>query len=372
MRALAALAALLMLGGCSAASQAPAQRALRMRKPRAAHTATLIEDGHVLLAGGCTTARCRPATRTTEIFDGERFRAGPALATPREGHTASPLVTGGVLLAGGYARDGGHPLASAELVTAEGSRPVGAMSTARAGHVAAALITDTGRGGIVLGDETASVLVAGGAGADGKPLRSAEVYDAEGRRWRPVAPMHHARVGATATLLTGSDRVFVAGGIGSDGAALASTEVFDIASGQWTETMSMQTARAHQGAIALEDRVLVLGGDDDGAKLDSAELYDGEIRGGDYDTWTQVGPMAAARSDLAGSVSRATGLAPVVAGDAPAIEHYDVNAKRFSTVAPSGARRLATATALRTTETLVAGGFAHGDRPSAAAALIAP
>ena len=60
-----------------------------MRKPRAAHTATLLEDGHVLLAGGCATARWRPATRTTEIFDGERFRAGPQLAAPREGHTAA-------------------------------------------------------------------------------------------------------------------------------------------------------------------------------------------------------------------------------------------------------------------------------------------
>ena len=82
--------------------------------------------------------------------------------------------------------------------------------------------------------------------------------------------------------------------------------------------------------------------------------------------------MAAARTDLAGSVSRATGLDPVVAGDAPAIERYDVFAKHFATVAPSGGRRLATATALRTTETLVAGGFDAEDHPSAAAALVRP
>jgi Kelch motif/Galactose oxidase, central domain len=373
MRALVALAALTLLAGCSSAPQSAA-RPLRMRTPRAAHTATLMEDGRVLLTGGCVTSTCRPATRTTEVFDGERFRAGPQLASPREGHTATRLVKGGVLLAGGSERAGGHPLASAELVTGGRARPVGAMTTARAGHAAAALITDTGRGGIVLGDERSSVLVAGGTGADGRPLRSAEVYDMEGRRWRAVAPMHHARTAATATLLSETDQVLVAGGIGPDGAAMTSAELFDLGTGKWTDAAPMQTARAGHGAVALEQRVLVMGGvsGKDGAALDSAELYDGEIRGDVSHTWTPAGQMAAARTDLAGSVDRATGLDPVVAGGAPAIERYDVIAKAFRTVAPSGGRRLATATALRSTETLVAGGLDAEDHPTAEAALVAP
>jgi hypothetical protein len=118
----------------------------------------------------------------------------------------------------------------------------------------------------------------------------------------------------------------------------------------------------------------VLGGvaERDGPQLDSAELYDDEPRSDTYRTWAPADHMAAARADIAGSVSRSTGGDVVVAGDAPTVETFDRFSMRFGTLLQSGhRRRLATATALPFT-TLLAGGFDAERRPSAEATLIAP
>ncbi len=73
--------------------------------PRAGHTATLMDDGKVLIAGGCADAECMRTLATTEIWDPATglVAAGPAMPGPRHNHTASLLPTGEVVLAGGAA-----------------------------------------------------------------------------------------------------------------------------------------------------------------------------------------------------------------------------------------------------------------------------
>ncbi len=63
---------------------------------RSRHTATLLPDGHVLLAGGT-------GSPTAELFDSPSgtFTSAGTLTTPRVDHTASLLDDGSVLLAGG-------------------------------------------------------------------------------------------------------------------------------------------------------------------------------------------------------------------------------------------------------------------------------
>ena len=74
---------------------------------RTSHTATLLPNGTVLIAGGFTKPSNpgddAPVTNTTEIFDPRTntFSPGQAMATPREGHTATLLPDATILFVGG-------------------------------------------------------------------------------------------------------------------------------------------------------------------------------------------------------------------------------------------------------------------------------
>src|SRR4029453_7785524 len=75
-----------------------------LSKIRSGHTATLLPDGNVLVAGGAgagsTAELYNPASETWTITGG---------LPPRDSHTATLLPNGKVLVAGGYYS--GHALA---------------------------------------------------------------------------------------------------------------------------------------------------------------------------------------------------------------------------------------------------------------------
>jgi hypothetical protein len=192
--------------------------------PRGFATATALADGRVLVVGGCADPMCATVLNDATVYDPVANTWTPAgsMSSPRAGHSATLLKDGTVLVAGGCtdascsATDAGSTvLSSADLWTAsgvpdagddgggaDGGAPAGqfmaapSMAGARHHHTATVLAN---------GD----VLMAGGADSTGSSLPTSEVY----------LPLAHQWIGTNAMLMS---RAFHIGVELSDGRVLVS------------------------------------------------------------------------------------------------------------------------------------------------------
>jgi plastocyanin len=230
-----------------------------LNNARYGHTATLLNNGLLLIAGGYDSSGY---LGSAELYDPVAQTFTPttgSLNTPRYWHTATLLASGMVLIAGGY--DSSGSLASAELYdpTTQTFTPTASLNTARYWHTATPLFNGM-------------VLIVGGHNSSGA-LASAELYDPASNTFNPIGSLNTARYVHTATLLS-NGLVLVAGGYGPGG-FLASAEVYNLATGGFTPTGSLNTARDWHAATLLNNgQVLLAGGLGPSGFLASTELYD--------------------------------------------------------------------------------------------------
>jgi hypothetical protein len=322
-----------------------------MTLARSGHTATLLPNGKVLIAGGDNHGDLA----SVELYDpvAGTFTATGSMTAGREFHTATLLGNGKVLIAGGCC--GATYLASAELYdpSAGTFTATGSMTVARAYHTATLL-------------PNGKVLIVGGFSSSvaGDPaLASAELYDPSTGTFTATGSMTTARSSHSATSL-GNGKVLIAGGmILGQGKELASAEVYDPVAGTFTATGSMTTARAGHTAILLNDgEVLIIG--DYSNDLGSVELYD-PVAG----TFTATGSMTVARGYhtatlLSNGNVLIAGGRNYSHGALASAELYDPVAGTFTATGSMTVGRYShTATLLPTGRVLIAGGMNDSGAP---------
>ena len=161
-----------------------------MTHARAYHTATLLNDGRVLVCGGIDAEIYDPSTET--------FTAAGFLVGPRIFHTATLLNDGKVLLTRGSGITGIRCDAEIYDPDANSFSAVSNMHTAREFHTATLL-------------KDGRVLVAGGEGDAGDSLTIAEIFDPVTRSFSVTGAMTVRRSSATATRLV-DGRILIVGG----------------------------------------------------------------------------------------------------------------------------------------------------------------
>ena len=169
------------------------------------------------------------------------------LHTARDTHTATLLHNGLVLVAGGR-NSGSADSRSAELY----DPATGTWTRTRPLHAGRFYHTAT-----LLSD--GRVLVVGGDSVDGE-RGSAELYDPASGTWALTGRLNVARQLHSATLLS-DGRVLVAGGFDRSNLITSSVELYDPATGTWTVADSLATPRfSHTATLLVDGKVLVAGG----------------------------------------------------------------------------------------------------------------
>lgn len=313
---------------------------------RAAHAATLLDDGRVLITGGFRTGGGSLSSAEIFVPSTGRLEVTTDLGTPRAGHTASTLPDGRVLIAGGF---NGDYLRTTEFFDPKTGRffPGPHMAIARSEHTATTL--SDGR-----------ILIAGGVGTGWTFLADAEIYEPATGRFTAVGKMSTPRESHTATLLS-DGRVLITGGHKDRRSAMtifASTEVFDPTRRTFEPAGNMTIKRHKHAAVRLHDgRVLIAGGSDE---RDSRGAYSSlEIFDPRASEFKIAGEMRRSRYKLNGAITLLPNGKVLIAGGSDGAEIFDPATGRTTETAGNfGSHRLfASATALTDGRVLIVGGY---------------
>lgn len=233
-----------------------------MSTPRFGHSATLLPDGRVLIAGGSAVVNGNSTLDSAEIYDSStgKFSVISSMTAARLWHRATLLSNGEVLITGGYTFDSNpHALASAELFdpVTETFTATGNMTADRSWHTATLL-------------NNGQVLIDGGREDETVP---AELYDPATGTFSAVGPsaLPNYLIPASSTLLA-SGKVLLTMQYSCDFADQA--EVFDVATGSFVPISDMTANRGYRTTTLLPEGKVLVTGRADITLGGTAELYD--------------------------------------------------------------------------------------------------
>ena len=287
---------------------------------RSGSASVSLPDGRTLVLGGVDADG--NATATVIAYDAIANSATSVgqLLSPRAGHSATVLNDGRVVVIGG--RHDEPTIDDIEIFDPSSG------TSQLAGHLSE---PRTDLGSALLPDGT--VLIVGGTNAAGEALSSAEIFEPASANTTPVSSsMQQARSGASATTLIDGRVLVVGGRNGSQD--LQSAEIFDPFTGAFTLTDTLlSVARSNHTAILLQHNagVLIVGGTSNGLPQVASDLFLPAQFPDPFSwgtgTFTATGGLNVPRSSAFGGATNGEGYAFVASGGAANAEVY-----RFATV----------------------------------------
>jgi hypothetical protein len=319
----------------------------RMKVPRAGHTATLLKNGKVFIAGGYNfkqTSTEKQSLSDTEIYNPftnafessrEMSIANGVQRIPKAFHTATRLKSGQVLLWGGETYSGGvnnnvSPAAIILIYDADANDYGAVRSRVEQPGVQPASIPRTHHSAAI--DSNGKVLIVGGenrppVGTGLAPEPRVEWFDPATNDYKVIDGVSLPRKEPSVAPVKGGELIGVAGG--SDGTAMTTEVAFFKWSGTayvrevlTTPPRLAQPGRRAAAVATLRDGVdlLVLGGYSDVTQV--KPIASSEIIG-TANTTVAPGPVVGARGDICatqlqdGSILALGGLTVDAIGDPP-------------------------------------------------------
>lgn len=243
-----------------------------MNQARGSHTATLLADGSVLVAGGSATPN-GDTLLSAELYNPQSdiWNVAASMNVARAFHTAEVMPDNSVLVAGGYEKNSSTAVttSTSEIYhpSSDSWQIISNMNFERQQHRSAYIGN---------GPDGGAILVMGGYSKN-EYLNSCEVYSSTTGVWAVRPSMNIRRAQFTSTILH-DGKIMVIGGIGgttgSNSQTLNSAEIYDPVAQTWTPVPNMSQPRHGHTATLLEDgRVLVTGGNNGNTILGNTEIY---------------------------------------------------------------------------------------------------
>jgi N-acetylneuraminic acid mutarotase len=258
-----------------------------MTRIRGYHTATLLSNGNVLVAGGHNEQwnyngygsvggfvdPCEIYNPTTKTFSNTG-----SLNVKRYNQSATLLHNGKVLISGGSTKYNVFTSSSELYNPTTGSfTNTGSMHTMRFNQNT--ILLNTGKVLTIGGLANAS-----NSGPVFKYLSSCELYDTASGTWSYTDSLPYQVWFATATLLN-NGKILLAGGQNSNG-TLKNCQIYDPSTGKWSATGSLNHARCFFTATLLPNGKVLIAGGEDGYSVATCEIYDPTT-----ETWSNTGAL---------------------------------------------------------------------------------